>query len=211
MLTGDVDALPAPLAGLSPVGALRGEPPRAIEHWIDAAGGAGLIRVSDDQYRTLSLTRLGRDVMDGRADDVSLAPPVAPLAKSGRRAVRDRRSLVARAADTGLRPAAFRPPAVPRDGGALESGVSAAGVSDALRAWRIEQARRRGMPPYVILHDRTLDAIASSLPRSRDELRSLPGIGPAKLDAYGAAILALVESVLARTDSRRDQSNRSDT
>jgi len=78
--------------------------------------------------------------------------------------------------------------------------VSSAGVGDALRAWRIEQARRRGVPPYVILHDRTLEAIASSLPRSRDALRNLPGIGPAKLDAHGDAILALVASVLSRTE-----------
>jgi len=74
-------------------------------------------------------------------------------------------------------------------------------VSDALRAWRIEQARQRRVPPYVILHDRTLDAIASSLPSSRDELRCLPGIGPAKLDAHGDAILALVASVRSKTGS----------
>jgi superfamily II DNA helicase RecQ len=52
----------------------------------------------------------------------------------------------------------------------------------------------------VILHDRTLDAIASSLPRSPDELQSLPGIGPAKLDAFGDEILALVASVRSRTE-----------
>jgi ATP-dependent DNA helicase RecQ len=73
-------------------------------------------------------------------------------------------------------------------------------VGDALRAWRIEQARKRGVPPYVILHDRTLDAIASSLPDSRDALREVPGIGPAKLERYGAAILDLVASVRARTE-----------
>jgi ATP-dependent DNA helicase RecQ len=77
--------------------------------------------------------------------------------------------------------------------------VTVAAVSDALRAWRIEQARRRGVPPYVILHDLTLDAIASSLPGSREALLDLPGIGPAKLDALGDAILALVAAARART------------
>jgi ATP-dependent DNA helicase RecQ len=72
-------------------------------------------------------------------------------------------------------------------------------VGDALRAWRIEQARRRGVPPYVILHDRTLDAIASALPCSPAELQSLPGIGPAKLDAFGDDILGLVAAVLSKT------------
>jgi ATP-dependent DNA helicase RecQ len=55
------------------------------------------------------------------------------------------------------------------------------------------------VPPYVILHDRTLDAIASALPCSPAELQSLPGIGPAKLDAFGDDILGLVAAVLSKT------------
>jgi ATP-dependent DNA helicase RecQ len=199
MLVGDADGVPEALAKVSAAGLLRGERPRTIEHWIDAACGAGLIRVSDDQYRTLSLTPLGRDVMNGRAVGVTMAPPLARVAKLGRRAPRDRGPGGARGAEPAVRVPASRPPAAPRDGRSGHSGVSAAGVSDALRAWRIEQARRRGVPPYVILHDRTLDAIAASLPRSRDELRGLPGIGPAKLDAFGDAILGLVAVVLSKT------------
>ncbi|MGE5198468.1 MAG: HRDC domain-containing protein, partial [Rhodospirillaceae bacterium] len=212
MLVGDEDAVPEHLAGLPTSGALRGELPRTIERWVDAAGGAGLIRVSDDQYRTLSLTPLGRDVMDGRATDVYLAPPAAARVTVGRRTVRGRGAAGVRAGGSAGgsagRPVAPHSPAAPRDSRAGEHGVSSAAVSDALRAWRIEQARRRGVPPYVILHDRTLEAIASSLPHSRDDLRSLPGIGPAKLDAYGATILDLVASVLARTGARRDPAKR---
>jgi ATP-dependent DNA helicase RecQ len=55
------------------------------------------------------------------------------------------------------------------------------------------------VPPYVILHDRTIEAIASSLPATREELRRLAGIGPAKLDTHGDVILGLVAAVLART------------
>ena len=208
MLVGDIGDLPEPLAALSTAGALRGEPPRTIERWIDSACGAGLIRVSEDQYRTLSLTPLGREVMDGRAEDVQMAPPQA-AARRGRRKVAGREPVVARRPDSRFPVHPSHRPAGAPEANADERGVSTAAVSDALRAWRIEQARRKGMPPYVILHDRTLDAIASSLPRSLDDLWSLPGIGPAKLDAYGPAILALVESVLARTGSRIAQSNRS--
>jgi ATP-dependent DNA helicase RecQ len=199
MLVGSVEDLPEPLARLSAAGILRAERPRTIEHWIDAAGGAGLIRTSDDQYRTLSLTALGREVMDGRAGDVSMAPPAVPVAKSGRRAPGDRRPGGTRTGEPVPPVRASHLPAAPRNRRSGHSGVSAAGVSDALRAWRIEQARRRGVPPFVILHDRTLDAIAASLPASRDELLSLPGIGPAKLDAHGDAILGLVAAVLSKT------------
>jgi ATP-dependent DNA helicase RecQ len=85
MLTGDVEDLPETLARTPSSGALRGTRARTLEHWIDAACGAGLIRVSQDQYRVLSLTASGRDVMDGRAGDVRMAPPATPLPKSGRR------------------------------------------------------------------------------------------------------------------------------
>jgi hypothetical protein len=71
-----VDDLPAPLTRLSTTGLLRDEPPRTIERWVDAACSAGLIRVSSDRYRTLSLTPLGRDVMAGRVEEVVLATPV---------------------------------------------------------------------------------------------------------------------------------------
>jgi len=199
MLVGDVEGLPAGMAGASVSGALRGERPRTLERWIDAACGAGLIRVSEDQYRTLSLTAPGRDVMDGRAEDVSIAPPMQAPVKGGRPAPKRAKSAGAHAGDPVRRAGASRRPAEPHDH-AVCGGVSAAGVSDALRTWRIEQARRRGVPPYVVLHDRTLDAIVSSLPSSRHELLDLPGIGPAKLDAYGDAILALVASVLSRTE-----------
>jgi len=200
MLVGDVEDLPDALARVSTSGALRGERPRTVERWVDAACGAGLIRVSDDQYRTLSLTALGRDVMVGRAEDVRMAPPVLPAARGWRRAQPRGRSAGTHVGEPVLRVQASRSQAVhPHDSPGRRS-VSSAGVGDALRAWRTEQARRRGVPPYVILHDRTLEAIASSLPRSRDELRGLPGIGPAKLDAHGDAILGLIAAVRARTE-----------
>jgi ATP-dependent DNA helicase RecQ len=201
MLAGSIEDLPETLAGLPASGALRDERPRTIEHWIAAACGGGLIRVSEDQYRTLSLTPLGREVMDGRSADVQMAPPVTPQAKAVRRTLRVRAMAAARTGEAAPHVRASRPPSATARVLTDRHTVSAAGVGDALRAWRIEQARRRGVPPYVILHDRTLDAIASTLPRSRDDLRDLPGIGPAKLAAYGAAILDLVSSVRARTES----------
>jgi ATP-dependent DNA helicase RecQ len=200
MLVGAVEDIPESLARLSTSGLLRTERPRTVEQWIDAACGAGLIRVSDDQYRTLSLTPLGRDVMAGHADDLTMAPPSVSLPKAGRRPPRDRTPVGARAGGPVVRARASRLPIEPQHDRPDHNAVSAAGVSDALRAWRIEQARRRGVAPFVILHDRTLDAIASSLPRSLEELHRLPGIGPAKLDAFGDTLLSLVASVVARLD-----------
>jgi len=63
----------------------------------------------------------------------------------------------------------------------------------ALKAWRSEVARTRGVPAYVVLHDATMDGIAAARPRTLDELRRIPGIGDKKLEHYGAALLALVD------------------
>ena len=72
-------------------------------------------------------------------------------------------------------------------------------VVDALRTWRRDEARRRAIAPFVILHDRTLVAIAELSPQSMAELDSVPDIGPAKLAEYGDAILTVIASVVAPT------------
>jgi superfamily II DNA helicase RecQ len=61
-----------------------------------------------------------------------------------------------------------------------------------LRSWRSQAARASGVPPYVILHDVTLSAVASLRPRNEDELVSVPGLGPVKASRYGPTLLAIV-------------------
>ncbi len=61
-----------------------------------------------------------------------------------------------------------------------------------LKSWRTEEARRRGFPPYVVFHDRTLAAIAAARPATSADLALIKGVGPAKLAAYGEAILKLL-------------------
>jgi ATP-dependent DNA helicase UvrD/PcrA len=65
-------------------------------------------------------------------------------------------------------------------------------VAERLRAWRLERAREDGVPPYVIFHDTVLHAIADAQPASLGELAQIAGVGPAKLERYGAAVLALL-------------------
>ncbi|MEA3502487.1 MAG: UvrD-helicase domain-containing protein, partial [Actinomycetota bacterium] len=60
-----------------------------------------------------------------------------------------------------------------------------------LKAWRLETARATGMPAYVILHDATIETIAGIRPQTETQLASVPGIGPAKLEAHGDAILEI--------------------
>jgi DNA helicase II / ATP-dependent DNA helicase PcrA len=67
-------------------------------------------------------------------------------------------------------------------------------VRQALRTWRSERAVAERKPPFVFLHDRTLDALASCVPTSMAALAKVKGIGPSKLDSYGDELLALIEA-----------------
>ena len=200
MLVGNVEELPESLTRLSTTGLLRDEQPRTVERWIDAASASGLIRVSDDQYRTLSLTTLGRELMAGRVENIQMAAPVVRHVPSIRR--KSRRKLGAKRlridlAGPGQRAGRMEPTAGQRSDEAAADAQPLDAVVEALRAWRLEEARRRAIAPFVILHNRTLAAIATSLPRSIAELGAVPGIGPAKLTAYGDRILSVVGSVVS--------------
>ena len=60
-----------------------------------------------------------------------------------------------------------------------------------LREWRREQADERGVPAYVIFHNATLREIAAARPSSVVELEGIKGIGTAKLDNYGEALVSI--------------------
>ena len=66
------------------------------------------------------------------------------------------------------------------------------GLFDRLRTWRLERARHDDVPAYVVLHDRTLQELASSKPRSPADLALVSGFGPAKLERYGDDVLAVI-------------------
>ena len=80
------------------------------------------------------------------------------------------------------------------DGGTTAAAADNAdpGLLAALKAWRLEQARQQGLPPYVVFHDRTLIAIAERRPTALEHLSGITGIGRAKLTSYGEAVLAVV-------------------
>jgi DNA helicase-2/ATP-dependent DNA helicase PcrA len=65
---------------------------------------------------------------------------------------------------------------------------------EALRAWRLDVARSSAVAPFVVFHDRVLREIARLRPADERALRRIAGVGPAKIERYGAAVLAIVNS-----------------
>jgi superfamily II DNA helicase RecQ len=63
-------------------------------------------------------------------------------------------------------------------------------VLKALKAWRLERARKDEVPAFVVFHDTTLEEIARRRPKELWELAKVSGVGPTKLERYGDELLA---------------------
>jgi RecQ family ATP-dependent DNA helicase len=64
-----------------------------------------------------------------------------------------------------------------------------------IKEWRAAEAKRLGVPAYVILHDRSLKALAQARPRYPNQLLAIEGIGAAKVERFGADLLRLCAEV----------------
>ncbi len=67
----------------------------------------------------------------------------------------------------------------------------------ALKEWRLARAREDEVPAYMVFNDRTLAELVARTPQTLAELAAVPGIGPAKLERYGAELLARLADVAA--------------
>jgi len=65
---------------------------------------------------------------------------------------------------------------------------------DNLRGWRSEVAHSNSVPAFVIFTDATLMAIAEHQPDSLQGLSKIAGVGRSKLERYGEAVIAVLES-----------------
>ena len=192
---------------------LRGEPdPRLEGTGLAATPTFGNLR---DQSASWLLRLLRRCVAAGWATFSGGDRPVLVLTEAGRAVMRGERPARLRLPPISVAPArrepalaASRPsPVVPSaaSGGATRGpGSRVAGADpvshalfEALRGYRLTLAREQGLPPYVIASDRTLRELAELRPHTLDDLRLAHGIGPHKVDRYGAGLLAVVARTLA--------------
>ena len=100
------------------------------------------------------------------------------------------------------RPARSQPPAPARPASSPSKAQSqpideaaepeAAAAFQRLRQWRLERSRADEVPAFVVLSDATLRELARRRPSTDEALLAVPGIGPAKLAAYGEALKELL-------------------
>jgi ATP-dependent DNA helicase RecQ len=128
----------------------------------------GLLAVNDDGYGTLVITEASAEVLAGR-HPVSMRREAERAARS----VRSSGSSKSKAATAQL-------------------ATADQGLFEKLRAWRASEAREQGVPAYIVFGDATLRAIATERPTTLDQAGGISGIGEAKLQKYGEALLEVV-------------------
>lgn len=89
----------------------------------------------------------------------------------------------------------------PADGQSQESdtytGSTHPELVQALIDWRREKYQKDNVPAYIILHQKTLLAIADLAPTTKEELLTVKGFGKSKCDKYGDEILEIVRKTIS--------------
>jgi ATP-dependent DNA helicase RecQ len=154
-------------ARLSTFGLLRDTSSDEVRGYIDQLIAMGLLQQTNDSYPVLQLTRPGVDLMRTGVTSTELSLARQRKPEKGR--------------------------AAPRARIEIESweGVDR-GLFERLRTMRLEIARSRGVPPYVIFHDATLRELARVKPRSLADLNRIYGMGARKIDALGQVVLQAI-------------------
>ncbi|QQS18001.1 AAA family ATPase [Candidatus Saccharibacteria bacterium] len=73
----------------------------------------------------------------------------------------------------------------------VESALDEALLAE-LKKWRITQAAKEKIPPYMIFHDTTLHELAARRPQTTHALLAVKGMGKTKLDKYGSGLLGII-------------------
>ena len=156
---------------LSTFGLLPSSSVTEVRGYIEQLIGLGLLQQTEDAFPVIVLTQKGLELLKD--------PQSVP----------------------GLMLARQRPPRrdAPRQQSKVETeswqGVDRS-LFDRLRAVRLEIARSRGVPPYVIFHDATLREMARLRPASIAALLDVKGVGARKADDLGAVFVDAIREHL---------------
>jgi RecQ family ATP-dependent DNA helicase len=164
-----------------------------FEEVLGAMARAGLVGLSDAifekdgkqiSYRTVNLTQAGRAADKTTPTEFIIKETAARPAKRKRKkkTFTSPKVRAHTAAKELTAPKSNRTPAT------MESRIE-----EALRSWRLVEARRRGVPAFHIFSDLTLRAIAERRPGKDAELLDVAGIGASTVQKYGQQIYRICQ------------------
>jgi ATP-dependent DNA helicase RecQ len=176
-------------------------------HLIDVLIGRMTERVKQFGHDRLSVFGIGRELNEkqwraamrqlvamGHLQSDSEAFGALKLTESARAVLKGETEVFLREEVAGARHRASRTKSRRGDLAALPAGSAHPDLLGVLRAWRSDVARTHGVPAYVVLHDATIEGIATARPRTAEQLRGIPGIGDKKLERYGRTLIDLVNT-----------------
>lgn len=152
---------------LTTFGLLRGSATTEVRGYVEQLIAHGFLRQTDDAFPVVLLTAKGIELMR----DATSCPDLT-LARQ-RRPVKGRVERRAKIESDSWQD-------VDRD------------LFERLRGVRLQIARARGVPPYVIFHDTTLRELARVRPKTMEELHGIRGIGARKAEDLGETFLAAI-------------------
>ena len=152
-------------------GHLRGHRRERVVAWVDELIGRDFLRVTAEEYPRLCITDPGR-----RALTVDALLALSDLD--------DRSSTFGMPPQTSER--------------AVTSAITEANNAnpalwERLRRWRLQKAQALGVPAFMVLHNRVLEAIARLTPRTLGELAGVRGMGAYKIKQFGEEIIDVVQ------------------
>jgi superfamily II DNA helicase RecQ len=159
---------------------------------LDAMVRAGLIEIEEAEfekdgksirYRKVRLTEAGLEMRATRPVELLLSDGVVE-AFGGRAPARPKKttSRAGSSKSASTKAAETAPVKLSAEGEALAAR---------LKEWRTAEAKRLKVPAYLVLNDRTLTAVAQEQPANPRQLLEVSGMGPAKVERFGEAILEL--------------------
>lgn len=165
---------------------------KQFDTYLNALARAGLITLSSDSFtnaegnvitfKRASLTYEGR-TLDHNEDLAVLLPSEDYSSSSQKHRKQSGKSSPKFSAAS--RRAELEGPALP-----LTPAQKA--LEARLRDWRKTEAAKTGKPAFIIFGDSVLQNIVHAHPTTLDELQRVSGIGPERVDRFGAAIIAIV-------------------
>jgi superfamily II DNA helicase RecQ len=136
-------------------------------------------------YRTISLTPAGR-AFDPTKPLVFVMKSTANPASSSKRKKKSRKSKASPKAASQIQPVQAG------TGAGASDAKSQTSVEQALRSWRLSEAKHRNIPAFRIFGDQALRSIVATCPQTDAELLALPGIGLSIVKKYGPQIFRLI-------------------
>jgi DNA topoisomerase-3 len=162
-----------------------------FEQVLGAMARAGWVEMSEASFQQDGRRvdyRLAGLTAAGRALETEAVPPFEMKLEIEAGPRRRRKARAAKPRRRERAAAVAKAPPVPK-----AAPPASAAVEKALRDWRLAEAKRRAVPAFRILSDKSLQAIAADKPLSIRELMEIPGVGARVAEQYGAQIFRILE------------------